>query len=50
MMCKTKFLVHNTLVGDVALTNISREAKYFHGFVQYAKQKFFAFPQLIVCS
>ena len=36
--------MHNT-IGDVALTNISRQTKYFRDLVQYPKQKFFAFPQ-----
>ena len=31
--------------GDVALTNISRETNY----LQYPKQKFFAFPQPRTC-
>ena len=41
--------LHKTM-GDVALTNISRETNYFHDFVKYPKQKFFAFPQHRVCS
>ena len=32
-------------MGDVAHRSISRETNYFHDFVQYPKQKFFAFPQ-----
>ena len=30
--------------------NIKRETKYFRDFVQYPKQKFFAFPHPRVCS
>ena len=34
--------MHNT-IGDVALTNISRETISYHDFVEYAKQRFLAF-------
>ena len=27
--------MHNTIIGDVALTKISQETNYFHDFVQY---------------
>ena len=36
--------MHNT-IGDVVLTNISRESNYYRDFVQNPKYKFFAFSQ-----
>ena len=32
------------IIYDVALMTIRRKTNYFHDFVQYPKQKFFAFP------
>ena len=35
---QTKLYMHNSIGNwDFALTNISRETNYFHGFVQYPK-------------
>ena len=39
--------MHNT-VGDVPLTNISRETNYFHDFCAVSKKKLFAFPSFIL--
>ena len=36
--------MHKTF-GDIALMNNGRETNYFHDFVQFSKQKFFASPQ-----
>ena len=44
---KTKVCMCNT-IRDVALTN-SRETSNFRDFVQYPKQKFFAFSRLREC-
>ena len=41
----TNLYLYNTIKGDVALTNISRETNRFYDPVQYPKSKFFAFPQ-----
>ena len=36
--------MYNT-IGDVALTTIGRETKYFHDVVQHPKKTFFASPR-----